>query len=226
MGLRDAVPFLMLRLGRDQEAYDFIKWWRLIDDNPTYDWGDTSLPYLDTKDADIFEPVEYLHGKYASSHIVAATLIKLKLALDLRSLDRTVPEVGTRVPPEIWDNIRRKALLSPVLLGKKDVMAKVSNADLAQKLGVQMEDLFNTVHRANPHMWPTICDPGDHLTARPACYGMGTIEEAQISLKWSYDAWAETPGAIDVLKTMLERVRRRGGQVRMAWSRIRAGKFS
>eukprot|EP01034_Spumella_vulgaris_P041734 gene41734-51718_t len=55
MGMRDLVPGMMLRIGQEQEAYDFIKWWLTYPDN--YDWGNMSLPYLNIKNADITESV-------------------------------------------------------------------------------------------------------------------------------------------------------------------------
>ena len=38
MGVRDLVPALFLRLGRDQECYDFLKWWAKMHDDMHYDW--------------------------------------------------------------------------------------------------------------------------------------------------------------------------------------------
>jgi hypothetical protein len=173
--------------------------------NNEYDWGDNSSPYLDIKNADIFEPVEYLRRTNSTSHMVAAALLKLKLFLDLRSLDLSIPAIGVRVPPEILDNIRRQTLLSPVLAGKKDVMYKDRNSELIEKVVVQLEVLFHAAHLVNSHMWPVLFNPGDHLTARLRNYGIGTIEEVQVWLKWSYDAWIETPWGIEVAKRMPRR---------------------
>ena len=39
MGVRDSVPALYLRLGREQECYDFIKWWATMGEQSNYDWG-------------------------------------------------------------------------------------------------------------------------------------------------------------------------------------------
>jgi hypothetical protein len=48
------VPSLMLRPGRNQDAYDFVKWWAACDPG-RYDWGDMELPYVVTKDVDVLE---------------------------------------------------------------------------------------------------------------------------------------------------------------------------
>jgi hypothetical protein len=39
MGVRHLVPSLLLRLGRDQDAYDFIKWYGTQGEDASYDWG-------------------------------------------------------------------------------------------------------------------------------------------------------------------------------------------
>lgn len=57
MGLRDMIPALMLRLDRDQECYDFIKWWCTAGSQSTYDWGDMDAPYLDIKGVHALEHV-------------------------------------------------------------------------------------------------------------------------------------------------------------------------
>lgn len=87
MGVRDVIPSLLLRLGRDQECYDFVKWWNTKGNASDYDWGDIDLPYLDVKDADIFESPDYLCEKFGSlAHTVAAALVKVKVMLDLEDL--------------------------------------------------------------------------------------------------------------------------------------------
>lgn len=87
LGVRNLVPSLLLRLGRDQECYDFVKWWETQGSANDYDWGNMDLPYLDVKDADIFEAPDYLFKEFGSlAHTVAATLVKVKVMLDLEDL--------------------------------------------------------------------------------------------------------------------------------------------
>lgn len=42
MGVRDLVPALLLRLGRDQDCYDFVKWYQTMGQQGDYDWGDVT----------------------------------------------------------------------------------------------------------------------------------------------------------------------------------------
>lgn len=37
MGLRNYTPFVLLRLGKDQESYDFMKWYATTGDDAHYD---------------------------------------------------------------------------------------------------------------------------------------------------------------------------------------------
>ena len=45
LGLRDFVPALYLRLGREQAFYDFIKWWYTRAQEDDYDSDNTDLPH-------------------------------------------------------------------------------------------------------------------------------------------------------------------------------------
>ena len=55
---RYSAPFLMLRLAKDQTCYDFLKWHITI--APTHDFSNTSLPFLDTHNADPLESIDYI----------------------------------------------------------------------------------------------------------------------------------------------------------------------
>lgn len=107
MGVRDLVPALDLRLGRDQECYDFCKWWATTDQKGDYDWGNMDNPYLDVKNADVFEPpLESFVSKYGSlSYSVAITLLKIRLLMDLRALQNS-SMIRSKVPQEILDSVR------------------------------------------------------------------------------------------------------------------------
>jgi len=105
LGMRDLAPSLMLRLNMDQECYDFLIWWGIEGRRTNYDWGNVDLPYQDVRDADAFEPMEFSTGNFPEfSHCIAATLLKIKLCLELIAVDHS-EAVGERVPQEILDAI-------------------------------------------------------------------------------------------------------------------------
>ena len=39
LGVRNKVPFILITLNRDEDAYNFIKWWLTIDPHGKYNWG-------------------------------------------------------------------------------------------------------------------------------------------------------------------------------------------
>ena len=84
-GVRSYVSALYLRLGRDQEAYDFINWYATVPDEK-YEWYNTDLPYPDLHNQDAFEPVFENTYYYNVAFTVALTLIKTCLMKDLESL--------------------------------------------------------------------------------------------------------------------------------------------
>lgn len=204
MGVRDMVPSQLLRLGRDQEAYDFVKWWVESDDRPNYDWGDTSLPYLDIKDADALkeDPIFTKNGSYKACMIIAITLVKIRLLLEIRSW-KDAKIIGKKVPQEIMDNIQQQ-LVSPVLKNNpmtKEILEDEDEwEDWESDLKNQIQELYVCVHNANQYFWPALIRPGNHLKAHPSAYSMGSVPEMQLHLRYSYKAWAETPGAIDIIK--------------------------
>ena len=205
MGVRDLVPALKLRLGKDQECYDFCKWWATTGQRGDYNWGDTDLPYLDVKGANVLEPLhENTVHKYASlSHTVANTLLKIKLALTVLAL-RKSNLVSEKVPQDILDAIQEQIVNGTPFAGHKDVMDKTQQASILQKLQAQTRRLYAAVGEQNKYFWPTLLNPGRHLTTRPGAYTSGSVEEMEIMLQYNYNAWIETPGAIDVVRKLSE----------------------
>lgn len=201
IGVRECIPAMFLRLGKDQECYDFIKWYFTTGRDSHYDWGDTDLPFLDVKDADAFESVELYTGRFAdTSFVVAVALIKFRLLLDVQALQNSTV-LGEKVPQELLDNIRGQ-LVSSIVAGNKDIMESKDQTLLIKKLETQVEELYKAVKESNKSFWPALLRPGPHLTARPQMYSPGSVEHMQLILQYSYASWAETPGAIDMIRAL------------------------
>ncbi|KAF2161582.1 hypothetical protein M409DRAFT_27977 [Zasmidium cellare ATCC 36951] len=86
MGTRSLIPALMIRLGKDQEAYDFIKWYETSG-------NDMSLPYLNLHDEDVFENPEAALGDRKFGDLAnqsCLALIKFRLLSDLQSLQNSM----------------------------------------------------------------------------------------------------------------------------------------
>ena len=211
MGVRYMVPHMMLRLSRDQDCYDFVKWWvQICEPGETHDWDDLTLPYLDEKNADVYESVDYLcvneFPEFASfflSHLIAVTLLKVRLLISLNSykasalihkirLDPEHTNGEEQLPTKIVNQVRAEVLGGVMIENLKGR----EPAGMIEDLNVQILQLYETVHNTNKHFWPALLKPGSHLKARPLVHTHGGMEDMQINLRHSYDAWAETPGAI------------------------------
>jgi hypothetical protein len=194
------IPALYLRLGRDQECYDFLKWWATAADASDYDWGDPTLPYLDVKDADVFEPVDIFVRKWADlSHTVAIILLKIRLLLDVKALQNSAV-LRNKIPRDIV-NIRSQ-LVSSVVSGNKEIMVSKDQSELIKTLEDQVQKLYIKVDESNQYFWAALLSPGKNLTARPEYSSAGSKSEMQLKLGYNYLSWTETPGAIDMIREL------------------------
>ncbi|CAG8386228.1 unnamed protein product [Penicillium salamii] len=203
MGVRDIVPGLMLRLNKDQECYDFIRWWQVVNEDSRYDWGNIDLPYLDVKNADVFEPVKAFCGNFPDlSHLTCLCLLKIKLLFEVMRLQQSTASLGLVFPREILDLIQLSVPRSSVVRASHDIMFGDSDVREAiiDKLKVQINIIFSAVEKANEHFWPALIDPYIDLTENPQFYSAGSVEEMLLVLQYNRDAWLETPGAIDFIK--------------------------
>jgi hypothetical protein len=154
IGVREDIPHLMLRLDRDQECYDFIKWWFTCDPDGTYDWGNMDLPYLSVKNADVFEEVGFMCQSFPSlSHLVAATLIKVKLLLDMTELRNALRDYGQAAPPDVLSIVQDHIIRSPVTrkLPKADIADQSKLQERINKLEKQVSVLYKAVKEVRIH---------------------------------------------------------------------------
>lgn len=204
MGIRDMVPSLLLRLNLDQECYDFIKWWCTTGQDSQYGWGNTDLGYLDVQNADPFEPVSGLVPRFSDLGMMnTLALLKIRLLLDLVALTNSTDIPALQViPPEIFDTIRSHVPRSPIVSQNRALLQRYDHTADIRELEAQVSQLYAHIHKTNPHCWGLLLDPGilfDKET-RPSSYSPGNFQEAQVMLGYSYAAWAETPGALAIIR--------------------------
>lgn len=199
MGLRDFVPALMLRLGREQECYDFIKWWATGTD-ADYDWSDTTLPYLNVHGADCFEPVDKLISEYGSlSHLVILTLLKLRFYLELESFQvEAESSVPFGAPLDVSD-IDTMRPLGEIVRSKLKKMSMEEGCIMVDTLKEQYDTLRRAVSDRNPWFWDLLVEEEDPSLV--AHYSHGSKEEAELTLKICLHAWQETEDAILMIST-------------------------
>ncbi|KAK1215710.1 hypothetical protein PQX77_021672 [Marasmius sp. AFHP31] len=202
IGVRSIAPALYLRLGRDQDCYDFCKWWATCDPDGHYDWGNMELPYLSTKDADVFEPANPFLKRFPDlAHTVSITLLKIRLLIDLQTLARIERETSTRVPNEIIRKINADAVAT-IIASRQDILEREDQGPYIKELEKQVKQLYEAVKKANQHFWPAMLKPGNNLTVRPHYTSSGAVSEMQVQLQYSYNSWVETPGAIGVIEEL------------------------
>lgn len=205
MGLRDIVPGFMLRLGREQECYDFLKWWAVVSADDNYDWGDTTLPFLDIRNADPLESIDvFRHASLSLSQLVTATLLKSRLLLDLKSVQRREYNNAQKAFhwPDLYSNTDENDHLSDNEISDlnrplgKFVKARVRSAgkpavpEMIERVKAQYHELIKMVQDANPFFWEALVAYENPLP--PAHFSRGSQEEADLTLHQCKTAWEES----------------------------------
>lgn len=203
MGVRHMIPAMMLQLDQDQECYDFIKWYATTGQDSHYDWGDMDLPFLDVKNADVYEDPSYVAGKYGDPHYIAAlVLLKLKLLLDninVRLVRKVVAAAAKPLPQELRNSIETAVVRSPLStqLHKKSSLELVA---MELKLVRHVRILGAKLGEANDSVIHGLLRPEPWLGKLPNMYSPGSPEEMQLLLSYGYQAWWQTQGALELLE--------------------------
>ncbi|KAF5556892.1 hypothetical protein FMEXI_945 [Fusarium mexicanum] len=198
LGVRSQVPALYLWLGRDQEAYDFVKWCA-IKGGYTCDWRDMSLPYLNLEGEDAFEAVIETPLYYDVSFKMALTLIKIRLMKDLESLQGFLRKKPNATGEKRYDYLQEEAM-SDILQQQADVVAREDYKNLIAELKRQVLQLYKMVKEDNKHIWPGIENPNLYAYDVPSIYSPGSREEAVLIFRQSWYSWSETEPAITYIR--------------------------
>jgi ribonuclease HI len=187
--VRDFIPGLLLRLGREQECYNFLKWWATVNDS-----ADTTRPYLNIRNADAFEPVDMFCSRTANlSHLVMLTLLKLRLSLDLQAYE-------SRFEFDFGDPIESDPPLGKLVQSRVQHMSPQRIAQASTALTAQYHRLCRAVNDRNPHFWGALVDGGKEVSIMPQSYNRGSLEEAQVALHRCKAAWQESEDALVMLE--------------------------
>ena len=74
---------------------------------------------------------------------------------------------------------------------------------MLDKLEVQIDEIFHAVAKTNQYFWLALIDDEYDSTNAPDSYIHGSLNEAAWAMHINYQAWAETPGAIDLIKVKI-----------------------
>ncbi|KAI2625686.1 hypothetical protein GGR54DRAFT_592605 [Hypoxylon sp. NC1633] len=201
-GVRSTVPGLFLRLGRDQEAYDFIKWYAVTGAVSSYEWGNPESPFLDLHDQDVFERFDDFVAKvYDTSMLVCLTNLKIRLMLDLQMLQRESRKPGQRNAgyDKKMEWVREDAMTDQ-LYKRRDLVERSQWTDLIDDLDDQIKKLVKLVNERNEHYWPALKAPDRWAAAYPTIYIPGSPQEINIVFRQTWYTWSECPAAFEVVK--------------------------
>ncbi|OTB00865.1 hypothetical protein M426DRAFT_26211 [Hypoxylon sp. CI-4A] len=203
-GVRSQVPGLYLRLGRDQEAYDFIKWWATIGSAGYYEWDNPESPFLNLHDEDILENVNVCAEKlFDLSMLACLTNLKARLLLDVQMLEQQSKIPGNRDASfeKKMEWVREHAM-SDMLYKHQEVVEQTSWTDLISNLQGQVRVLVNRVKERNKFYWPALKEPERWSYARPIPYTPGSAHEINGVFRHTWYSWAECPPALELVKSL------------------------
>ncbi|PTB43540.1 uncharacterized protein TrAFT101_002099 [Trichoderma asperellum] len=210
LGVREIIPGLYVRLGRDQDAYDFMTWFAAVNEDPDHEWGNVDKPFLDTKDANVFEEPLKRAWTVTSfldlSHAVVVLLIKVRVLLDLYAIQNTFIALTGVIPPEIIAIICGKLVRSDVMFRHQILLSTPEKmASLTKRIKSQVRELYKAVGKYNPYFWNLMVNDPDACVLRTPQYNgyaQRSEQEALVILAFTFAAWYETPGAIKMLRDL------------------------
>ena len=203
MMLSELAPAMMMRLGRAQECFDFLKWWKTTGDRDRGVRENRPILFLDLHGADPFAPMShrYRPGFNLAQHVSMA-LLRIRILLDLRRVLAAGHALAGRLPPEIVGQIRGYVPWTSIVAADRAVTRGEPDAWVGRLDRVREEahTLCEGVRRANPHFFPKLLAPGNIFALQPRDYKDGSVEHAAIPMMCTYRAWIETPGAVEFIR--------------------------
>lgn len=215
-GVRLVVPALFIRLNKDQEAYDFIKWCSTTGSPVYFDWNDWNHyawdvdgAFREVEGADALEPPgNWAHELRSEMSLnLALTLIKVRILLNLLAALNTTRALQGSVPEEIIELIREQ-LVEGIVQSRPEIL-RAGTEEIARRveaIKAQITDLYKMVNTYNPHVWRLMLnDPHGAAASGPFSYPFNPEEEACLIIGKSLASWLETPGSFDVMRSVSQK---------------------
>jgi hypothetical protein len=152
----------------------------------------TKLPFLDVKDADAFESLDEFNIEYFNVTLCnMLLLLKWRLLCDVQALDKARYVASGEQLAKLLDQIRSH-MLSSVTQNNAALMKDVEDGkDLSAYLN-KLESQVNTLLNSERHRSKDHWEPRSQLS---------TAEETDYMSSQTWDAWNETPGAFDWIRS-------------------------
>ena len=212
--LRNVIPALYVVLDMDQHAYDFVRWWATsYARQPAVDWTDASVPYLDTRDADILEPLAEewtwsAERELEIYHPVIIMILKIRVLLDLVAVRKARQSLNGVLPPEIVDMVQDH-LVEGIMAFRSDILREDTEqiSRHIESLRRQINQLCIDINTANPHFWSMMFeafrDPDSAIANRPIGYSGEPRELARYVVGYTIAAWVVDPGVVGTMYEVL-----------------------
>lgn len=204
LGVRDIVPNLLIRLDREQDCYDFIKWWSLsLSTKPAF--SSKAGRFLSIERANALEPITELDlDSLSLCNLATLTLLKTRLRLDVLeqerdtsymsfgglSLDSNHPDPFAR---KIGDVVRELIDRRPFNAFEKY---------LANMLKTQCQTLCKKIQNNNPHFWDILASDSKMSPAKAARCLPGSEQEAIMASSHCKAAWNESDDALRMAQSI------------------------
>ena len=190
LDVRFLVPSMMIRLGMDKDASEFIRRYRKVSPNCQYAWAhlDMVLPEPKPESNEDSASAEWLDECVPLPFKAAFALLRLRLLFCLHDLEHA-NLLASRLPPEIvWlvrDNLVTGGVVGDCELWK-DVRVGESIRDRIAGLEKQLGEMFEGVKERSPDFWTNL------IQCRWPFAAVNSL-----ALEQTRDSWIETPGAVD-----------------------------
>ncbi|VUC28682.1 unnamed protein product [Clonostachys rosea] len=210
--ISNIIPALYIRLGMDQEAYNFLDWWFATSNGPFSQWTSMDLPFLDPdyQQKDILAPLEDSWdsvGAFSLNQWVAVLLIKMKVLLDLRAMQNARRAFHGVIPTELIDIIRMKLSVTPAASQNRVAQADFEEtASMIATIKNEVRGIYHAITDYNPHIWSMMSEDdilamtNRHFDNSRSSFQPGSHLESCIALRYNFPAWAETPGAVQAIE--------------------------
>jgi hypothetical protein len=127
-------------------------------------------------------------------------LLKLKLLVDIINIKLVRKVIGPRLPPEVWGRVEVHVARSPI--SAQWVGKPYDNITSAQR---ELEDhvltLSGIARSSNQHFTSALVESDEYSTYRPGYHSPGSPEEAKLLLHYSYIAWWQHEGVLELLQS-------------------------
>jgi hypothetical protein len=188
-GMRTIIPALYIRLGRDQECYDFLHRW-LVNTDGEYIFGDPRFP---VKKQYAFKTFDGFVKEvfFMLLQLVSLVLFKVRMLIDVRKFQNA--------PVGMHGEIK---YVSDIIAKERRVFEAGGAEKLCEDLRKVVADLCVGVPSRMGVFGRRCSSLGNVLITGTHSHMMGSEEEVKVALQKCYNSWAETPGAFDVFQEM------------------------